>query len=731
MLALLIAEGPAHSLLDAAEEVVAREVEDAGGAAPTAGRHGFEEFAEALHSYAGAHEAMVVAFDGAFLGLGEIAAAGDLTHADVLCGRATGVNLIDGLGIELVVVDFCLLADDAIHEHAEVAARACAVGQHLHGIASGDERSTARQNVKRGAIGCLQADVGALQVVLHDALLLGGGVAVELIDIDELEDGHGAQHLLLLRQVAALHIAVRERGRQQPTAEGALANTLRPHEDGHHLVGIVLVGIDPLAHHRTEPHMEPAGPQAVGGGDAACQSLDAVVAVPGAAQAPEVLIDGVRGRHARAVQQSIHESDVSPHASLLRLHEECVAVFLRHASPCPERVPFTEEQCTADDITFEVIAAEEHLLQRLHIVGHGVAHRGRRMAAGIMRSHLVTHTLAILIGEEAHHARPHLALLDIQLGGSLHDGIEISIRLLVGVALLLFEGLPHALHDVLEEAVVVGTVLHVGRHRQAQLALCGIARHRLWHVHLHVGVHDGGHRLRQVEHIGVVAHAHAILHLHLVHLRDDLRDDAAVQHTHLPVSQPDKGAQVIGRLDEVHIHGPHAHQHLHRHAAGAHEGHQRHRQRAHGAPYHLPLLLGIYVHDVEAHEPREIMVEILRVLQRQISQRPQHRHRLHPVAEIHTRRPYLRQLLPQHVQRLAVVARRTHVSTLERFTAAPAQHLCQLRHSHLLLHLAPLGIDALQRHHFLQDCPFHSRRQNDSRLYIIILALRYKGTKSF
>ena len=164
---------------------------------------------------------------------------------------------VHALGIELRMVYRGVHINHLTDVEAEETAATALIGEQGVTVAGADERGDAWQCGALLGIGLAHAQRGHLHEILQRALL-GGRVAVILVEIDEQAIDQSALALALGREVKVVGIEHPQLGRQQQTTEGALMHSLLlAHEDRCYTVGIE--GIIPtlrLAHQGKQPTAE-------------------------------------------------------------------------------------------------------------------------------------------------------------------------------------------------------------------------------------------------------------------------------------------------------------------------------------------------------------------------------------------------------------------------------------------------------------------------------------------
>ena len=187
---------------------------------------------------------------------------------------------VHALGIELRVLHRGVHIDHLADVETEEAAAAALVGEQGMTVAGADERGDARQRSALLGVGLAHAQRGHLHQVLQCALL-GGRVAVILVEVDEKAIDQAAFTLALGREVEVVGVEHPQLGRQEQATEGALVHALLlTHEDGGYAVGIE--GIVPtlrLRHQGKQPATEVAHHHLIRG-EAAHQGAQTVLTVP-------------------------------------------------------------------------------------------------------------------------------------------------------------------------------------------------------------------------------------------------------------------------------------------------------------------------------------------------------------------------------------------------------------------------------------------------------------------
>lgn len=209
-------------------------------------------------------------------------------------GRAFGAELVEKLGVELVVVDGREVVDELplTDVDAEVASAAGGVAERVHVVGGGEEGGVASAVLLRAAEDGAPVDLD-LRERLFEAALLVGAHAVKLVDVDDEVVGEGHIGIELVAEVDVVEIVGTEFFGQEAHGEGALAATLRPDEHGHALVAVKKVHAHPVGHGRTEPGGAPGKLLGGDAGDAAEEGGYVAAAVPLGEMAEEVG-DGVK-----------------------------------------------------------------------------------------------------------------------------------------------------------------------------------------------------------------------------------------------------------------------------------------------------------------------------------------------------------------------------------------------------------------------------------------------------
>ena len=112
--------------------------------------HHFEAVAETLHGITADTEMAVVILDGIALIIGEVATPKDIILREAAGVVATGVDLIDGLRIQLEMIEIGGKLNLILHVYTDEASAASLVHQHLRGVARGDERRQALAHLHVG-----------------------------------------------------------------------------------------------------------------------------------------------------------------------------------------------------------------------------------------------------------------------------------------------------------------------------------------------------------------------------------------------------------------------------------------------------------------------------------------------------------------------------------------------------------------------------------------------------
>ena len=184
------------------------------------------------------------------------------------------------LGIELRVIHRGVHIDHLADVETEEAAAAALVGEQGVAVAGADERGDAGQRGALLGVGLAHAQRGHLHEVLQRALL-GGRVAVILVEVDEEAIDQAVLTLALGREVEVVGIEHPQLGRQEQATEGALVHALLlTHEDGRYAVGIEdIVPTLRLRHQGKQPAAEVLHHSLIRG-EAAHKGMQAVLAVP-------------------------------------------------------------------------------------------------------------------------------------------------------------------------------------------------------------------------------------------------------------------------------------------------------------------------------------------------------------------------------------------------------------------------------------------------------------------
>ena len=251
----MLVAGDAHGTEDAAEAVCADPIHQAGIDAVQV----LVDVGRAEHLRHLALTGQTVVAEEEFLhGLvATEAAVALLDVANLIGGEPMTLALgkqVHTLGIELRMLHRGVHIDHLADVEAEEAAAAALISEQGMAVAGADERGDAGQCGALLGVGLAHAQRGHLHQVLQRALL-GGRVAVILVEVDEKAIDQAAFTLALGREVEVVGVEHPQLGRQQQTTEGALVHTLLlAHKDGRYTIGIE--GIVPtlrLAHQGKQP----------------------------------------------------------------------------------------------------------------------------------------------------------------------------------------------------------------------------------------------------------------------------------------------------------------------------------------------------------------------------------------------------------------------------------------------------------------------------------------------
>lgn len=213
------------------------------------------------------------------------------------------LQLGQGLGIELRVVDGDVDGDAATEHHGEEATRPRGIVQQIAAVGGAPERCQAGTALHPAVVRGTQTDVLQLDEVLQECHA-AATVVVELIEADEGIGGHAAQALLFAAQRERVGEERVELRRQQMAQELALAPPLlTADEDGAELVAVVQPAAAHLRHRGDERPVQDGKFEVVVGEEGE-ERIDAIGAVPDG-QRVEVGGDGVVGLHAAVVDGSV------------------------------------------------------------------------------------------------------------------------------------------------------------------------------------------------------------------------------------------------------------------------------------------------------------------------------------------------------------------------------------------------------------------------------------------
>ena len=270
---------------------------------------------------------------------------------------------IEGLGIELRIVDTTRCADGGGDRTAEIAARPCGVGERLTVVGGSDEGCHAS-----GEDVLLAAHMAYLHgVFAEDALdlrLFAVGLGIVFIDVDECHATEHALYLFCIVELDVIDEVLTQAGRQDESAESGLMGALWSDEQRHKGVAICLVESFPLCHHGKEPAAEQLREMGIVSGDALCQTEDMVgAAVPGGA-AVEELCNGVVGRKLSRAQ--VHQQVDTPSLAAIEHHLVCHVVDL----PVVECLPVGADAVIGQELFDAFQNVEAQLIAALHEVTH-------------------------------------------------------------------------------------------------------------------------------------------------------------------------------------------------------------------------------------------------------------------------------------------------------------------------------------------------------------------------
>ena len=209
-----------------------------------------------------------------------------------------------GLGIELGVVHGDVCFDGSRHLHTNEAAVTRKVGQQVLVIARGNERGIAADFLYTGAVRFTQAGRRLLQQMLQECLLIDADL-VELIQIYQEESSQISFGIALAAEIQAVGVAETEFGRQQDTAEGGLAISLRANQYRCRGITVLLVASQPMRHHTQEPAIAEVTPMGMTALHPVGQFTDAVTPIP-FVKFKKIFLHGIVQGHGFGMQEAVN-----------------------------------------------------------------------------------------------------------------------------------------------------------------------------------------------------------------------------------------------------------------------------------------------------------------------------------------------------------------------------------------------------------------------------------------